>query len=265
MPSARNAFLRYRMNLWTETEKIWLTSEDWNGCNLGPIDLKQLEGKKAYVGGDLAKRGDTSSIILYFPKQDGLDNITILPFIFLPAERLKQKEEIEKVPWKTWERNQKIFTCPGAFIRAEFLADWIETLNGRFELLDFVYDRAYMSDLIPKLEDMGWSSDPGDDYAPRHLIEVPQTFLGMHPCVQVVEENIINKEINHAGHPVLAWMCSQVVIVENDASLSRFSKRKSKSKIDGIVALAMVSYRAKIKAATPLETSIYDERGILFF
>lgn len=264
MPSARNAFLRYRMNLWTETEKVWLTAEDWQGCNLEPIDIPALEGKKAFVGADLAKRGDTSSIILYFPKQDGLEHITILPFIFLPSERLERKAEIEKVPWKTWEQNQQIFTCDGAFIRAEFLADWIETLDGRFELLDFVYDRAYMSDLIPKLEDMGWSVDPGDDCAPRHLIEIPQTFMGMHPAIQCVEENIINKEINHAGHPVLSWMCSQVVIVENDQSLCRFSKRKSKSKIDGIVALAMVALRAKIKAATPVETCPYDERGILF-
>jgi phage terminase large subunit-like protein len=258
--SAQNAFKRYRMNMWVETEKVWITSEDWDACNLGPIDLGQLEGKRAYVGADLAKRGDTSSIILYFPVQEGLEHNTVLSFIFLPHERLLQKQQAEKTPWKRWERNQKIFTCPGAYIRAEFLADWIETLDGRYQLQDFVYDKAYMSDLLPKLEDMGWTSDPKDEYAPRHLIEIPQTFLGMHPCIQVLEEQIANRGINHGGHPVLSWMCRQVVIIENDQSLARFSKRKSKSKIDGIVALSMVTFAAKIREAEP-ET---DEPEIWF-
>lgn len=262
--SAQNAFKRYRMNLWTETEKVWIGAEAWNACHLADIDVHQLEGKQAYVGADLAKRADTSALILFFPKQTGLEHNTILPFIFLPHERLAFKDQEEKTPWRMWEQGKKIFTCPGSYTRAEFLADWIETLDGRFELLDFVYDKAYMSDLLPKLEDMGWSSNPAEEYAPRHLIEIPQTFMGMHPCIQVLEELITSKEINHGGHPVLSWMLSQVVVVENDASLCRFSKRKSKSKIDGIVALAMVAYRSKIKAATPVEASVYDERGILF-
>jgi phage terminase large subunit-like protein len=259
-PSQLFPFLRYKMNVWTETSKTWLQADVWNACNIEKIDVKTLEGKKCFIGADLAKRGDTSSLVLYFPKQDGISINTVVPFIFLPSERLAYKEQQEKTPWRRWEQNKHIFTCPGAFIKAEYLADFIESLDSRFEILDFVYDKSYMSDLLPILIDMGWTDDPNNKFAPRYLVEIPQTFLGMHPCIQYLEELITTKSLNHGGHPVLAWMVSQVVLVENDTDLCRFSKRKSRSKIDAIVALSMVAYRAKVKGNIS-NKSVYATRG----
>ena len=43
----------------------------------------------------------------------------------------------------------------------------------------------------------------------------------------------------HEGNPVLRWMFSNVTIQKDDNGNIRPSKKKSKEKIDGVVALAM--------------------------
>ena len=46
-------------------------------------------------------------------------------------------------------------------------------------------------------------------------------------------------ELRHGGNPVLRWMCSNVQIESDAAGNIKMSKKKSREKIDGMVALAM--------------------------
>lgn len=45
VPSALNAFLRYRMNVWTEAHSQWLDMDTWDSCAMGP-DADELEGRE---------------------------------------------------------------------------------------------------------------------------------------------------------------------------------------------------------------------------
>jgi phage terminase large subunit-like protein len=261
-PTSLNPFLRYKMNIWTAAEKSWLTGDQWNACNLGEIDPLSLEGKVCYLGMDLAKKVDTSALVLVFPPENETDNYIVLPFIFLPGETLADRQRTERIPWLDWKKRNLIFTTQGKVTQIEEILDMIEILDGRYQIKDIMYDRWRAPEILPQLEEIGWSADPNDSLASRYLIEHGQGFKDMSPAIRNLEELAISGRINHGGHEVLAWQVSCVAISEDDAGNVKFSKRKSKGKIDAVVSLAMAAYRAKVHPQE--EKSVYDERGILF-
>jgi phage terminase large subunit-like protein len=88
-------------------------------------------------------------------------------------------------------------------------------------------------------------------------------FVSQSAPTKYLEGLVLEKKINHGGHPVLSWMMSNVTIQEDPASNIKIHKGKSKDKIDGIAALIM----ALAEYMNTLEDggeSIYEDRGILF-
>ena len=72
---------------------------------------------------------------------------------------------------------------------------------------------------------------------------------------------LLEGRIRHGGNPVLRWMASNVVVETDTAGNIKPSKKRSKEKIDGIVAGIMALDRAVRNQGTP--DSIYDERDLL--
>ncbi|APS45907.1 hypothetical protein AVI48_15850 (plasmid) [Piscirickettsia salmonis] len=71
---------------------------------------------------------------------------------------------------------------------------------------------------------------------------------------------MISTKLHHNNNPVLNWMASNLVVVEDDAGNMKPSKRKSTEKIDGMVATAMAVGRL---IAGEDHNSIYNERELL--
>jgi phage terminase large subunit-like protein len=209
---------------------------------------------------DLAKKIDTSALVLVFPPDSENDDYIVIPYIFLPGDTLADKERNDRTPWRSWERRKLIYTTSGKVTNLNEILDLIDSLDARFDLKDIIYDRWRAPEIMPQLEEMNWCVDPKDQYADRYLIEYGQGFKDMSPAIRNLEELVIDGKINHAGHEALAWQVGCVAIVEDDAGNVKFSKRKSKGKIDAAVALAMAAYRARIYI--PLEVS---ENPIWFF
>jgi phage terminase large subunit-like protein len=74
----------------------------------------------------------------------------------------------------------------------------------------------------------------------------------MSPAVRFLEELVFGHRLNYAGHPVLAWQLSCVAILEVEAGNVRFSKKRSKGKIDAVIALAMAAIRARLLKSEPV-------------
>ena len=63
----------------------------------------------------------------------------------------------------------------------------------------------------------------------------------------------------HGGNPVLRWMAANVSLETDAADNWKPSKKKSRERIDGIVALIM-----GLERATCEQHSVYELRGPLF-
>ena len=248
-PTSLNPFLRYKMNMWTSSEKGWLTADQWNICNKGEIDLSDLEDRPCYMGMDLSKKTDTSAIVLAFPPEVAGDDYIVLPFIFLPGETLAERERTERIPWLDWKNRELIHCTDGKVIQMDEILEVIKMLDARFDIRDIMYDRWRAPEILPQLEDMGWCADPAQINAKRFLIEFGQGFKDMSPAARNMEEIILAGQLNHGGHEALAWQISCVAMSEDDAGNIKFSKKKSKGKIDAVVSMAMALYRARVHPA----------------
>ena len=74
---------------------------------------------------------------------------------------------------------------------------------------------------------------------------------------------VYGKQINHGNHPVLNWNASNVQIQADAAGNIKFSKAKSKSKIDGMVALVM-ALAQYMNQEEEDSGSVYQDKDILF-
>ena len=72
---------------------------------------------------------------------------------------------------------------------------------------------------------------------------------------------VLTEKLEHGGNEVLRWMASNVAAETDAAGNIKPSKKKSKEKIDGIVALIMGLGRLILKEAEG--GSVYEERGLL--
>ena len=73
---------------------------------------------------------------------------------------------------------------------------------------------------------------------------------------------IYSKQLNQADNPVMKWMVSNVQIQSDAAGNIKFSKAKSKSKIDGPVSMVMAL--AQYMNQEEDDRSVYDNKDILF-
>ena len=72
---------------------------------------------------------------------------------------------------------------------------------------------------------------------------------------------VLERHINHGGHPVLRWNMDNAFVRTDPAGNLKIDKEKSTEKVDGAVALVMALDRAMKNQGGG---SVYDERGLLF-
>jgi phage terminase large subunit-like protein len=89
-----------------------------------------------------------------------------------------------------------------------------------------------------------------------------QGFLSMAAPVKHLLQQFVGKaELEHGNNPVLTWMASNAVTIEDPAGNLKFDKSKSANKIDGIVALTMATGLAIQTNVGPTE-SYYDSHEL---
>ena len=79
----------------------------------------------------------------------------------------------------------------------------------------------------------------------------------MSPALRDLEQVLLEGELAHAGHPVLACVSPHTVIALDDAGNRKPSKRKSTGRIDGLIALAMAI------GVAPLQVPEIDVRSMI--
>jgi phage terminase large subunit-like protein len=79
-------------------------------------------------------------------------------------------------------------------------------------------------------------------------VEFGQGVASMSPALRDLEQVLLEGELAHGDHPVLTMSVSHAVITLDDAGNRKPSKRKSRGRIDGLVALTMAIGVAPLQA-----------------
>lgn len=247
-PSFESTFRRLHLNQWVGSELTWITDLDWMKCDLGKfvpaISAEQRRGADCYGGLDLASIRDICALIILFP---GTPNY-IMPFFFIPQDSVIERSKKENINYDQWVRNGLMITTPGNVTDYNYIKMYIMTLRKMYNIKKIGYDRWNSSQMVIDLVEQDMPMDP-----------FGQGYASMSAPTKELERQIMSREINHAGNPVLRWMASNVMLKEDPAGNIKVDKSKSKEKVDGIVALII----ALGEMMSDVESFVYDERGIL--
>ncbi|WP_020187875.1 terminase TerL endonuclease subunit [Methylopila sp. 73B] len=227
MPAKEPAFRNLILNQRVSAERHFLTASEWMASGAA-VDADRLAGRLCYAGLDLSAVRDLTALVLVFPDDDG--TFDVLPFFWLPADALREREEEDRVPYWAWKTGSHLLTTPGRTIDPAFVAHTVSDLAGRYDLRVLGYDRWRIDTFQKAL------ADTGLDLA---MAPFGQGYKDMAPAVDLLERLIAERRLRHGGHPVLTWNAANAVATADPAGNRKLDKARSRGRIDGLVALAM--------------------------
>ena len=251
-PGEENAFRQLRLNQWVKQAVRWMPMDKWDKCAFS-ADITQLEGRVCYGGLDLSSSTDITAFVLVFPPEYEDDKYIILPYFWIPEDNMQTRVARDHVPYDVWERQGYLETTEGNVIHYGYIEKFIENLGERFNIREIAFDRWGAVQMTQNLEGMGFT-----------VVPFGQGFKDMSPPTKELMKLVLEERIAHGGHPVLRWMMDNIYIRTDPAGNIKPDKEKSTEKIDGAVATIMALDRA-IRCGNNAGTSVYDNRGLIFF
>jgi phage terminase large subunit-like protein len=221
--SKQNTFRQFRLNQWVRQVTRWLDMLLWD-ANAGLVVEGQLEGRECYGGLDLSATSDFSAWVLFFP---GEEEDHVISRFWIPAGALERRGAMRDM-LAAWARSGDLTITDGDIIDQDVIEAQIDADARRFNIRDVGYDRWNATQLIRKLDDGGLPTTG-----------IAQTTSELNTAARELERRLGLRRLRHGGQPVLRWMADNVELYSDSNGLIKPSKKHSKEKIDGVVALVM--------------------------
>lgn len=241
-------FKTKNLNVWTDSSMAWISDDKWKKCG---DKLPNLKGRTCYGGLDLASTKDLNAFVLVFPPEKEGEKVWIKAWFWLPSETIQNKKEIANYP--QWERDGLIKSAGVAVTnQRQITTDIVEQISKDYDIKAFAFDRYLaFNGVIQDLTDSGLEG-----------FEFGQGYKSMSDPTKELERLVLSGKVGHGNNPILRWNCSNIEISMNEAGDIKMDKKKSREKIDGMVALVMAL--GCWKALNGDDTgSVYDNRGII--
>ncbi len=232
-PAYLNTFLRLHLNIRTNADVAWFDMARWDGCR-GTRTWEQLaedlEGEECFGGLDLASTEDLTAFVLYFPRADN----SVLAWFWCPKDNAVQREKRHRVPYIQWARDGALVLTPGNYTDVDYVERQVIDASKRYRMRELAFDRFGSQQTITHLQGAG-----------MEVVSYGQGFLSMNAPAKQLDMLVRSGRLRHGGHPVMRWMASNVMLEKDAADNWKASKKRSREKIDGIVALLMALGRAE--------------------
>ncbi len=245
-PSKLNAFKNKQLNIWTDSEARWLQNADWARGTVAGL-REAMVGRRCWGGLDIARVHDLTSFALVFPPDEPVrgmrianagdvvaDKWKVLSWHWCPEETIMKRAFNDRVPYDKWREQGWIEATPGNVTDFASLQAAILRICAQYQVADIGFDRMFANATIQNLQTEGIS-----------MVEFGQGFLSMAAPTSQLERLLLGGELVHEGSPLLSWQAGNVVTEMDAAGNLKPSKRKSRERIDGIVASIMGLGRAQ--------------------
>lgn len=221
---AERFFRRFILNQHVSAEIANAIDMDlWDQCT-EEVDYEEIKGLTNTAGLDLSASCDITGFVQCF-YDEANDRYIIYPHLFVAYDRIEDKEREDRVPYSQWVKLGYIHSFDGGYINYKKIQQYIFDNSMNNEILAF--DRWGSPAIKQNLEEA------------FNMLDFGQGYRSMSPAINTFEELLIDKKIVIAKNPCLRWMAKNTVALTDDAGNVKYSKRKSRKKIDGIIAMVM--------------------------
>ncbi len=227
MPLQENMFRRMFLNQHVATDHIKnaINMDLWYEC-VKDINIDELKGCKCWGGLDLSSQHDITAFVLIFFNEDTQKYI-VVPYLFTAKETLIEREEKDKNPYSTWVRQKFLLSTKGRYVSFEDVLEKMHELDKEFDIQEIGFDRFGSQTIMNRLEDV-WN-----------VVPLGQGTGTMTGAIRDFENLLIDKKLIIANNDVLHFMAKNCIACYNENMDVKYSKKKSKFVIDGIIAMLM--------------------------
>ena len=245
MPTKQNNFRRLRLDQWVSQVTRWLDVAFWDKCD-SPLNMSKLKGMQCWAGLDMSSSIDITALVLVFPRENGFYDI--LPFLWVPEERIEERSNKDKVPYDVWVREGYMYATPGNTVDYSFIEAKIEMLFEIYNIRAIAYDRWGAEYITQRLELKGIT-----------VVPFGQGFKSLSYPTKEFQKLVMKSKMRHGNNPVMRWMFDNIAMEMDAAENIKITKKKSTGRVDGMVALVMgLDGALRIEN----ETSVYEDGGI---
>lgn len=212
----------------TET---YVDVKDVQECKVANIDWR---GRVVYLGLDLSESNDNTSVAMVSVDDDNKILADVVAFI--PEGRIEEKSAYEKVNYRGLLTGGKVIACGDRVIDYSTVEAYIIGVEKRYsvQVQAIGYDRWNALSTAQKLENEGYN-----------LVEVRQHSSVLHSPTKLLKEKILNKEFEYTSNPLLEINFQNARCVYDTNKNIYIAKKKSKGKVDMVVALLNAMYLAE--------------------
>ncbi|PKM61420.1 MAG: terminase [Firmicutes bacterium HGW-Firmicutes-4] len=227
MPLQENMFRRMFLNqhVVLDGEKGAINMDLWDLCTKD-ISYDSLKGMPCWNGLDLSSSKDITAFVQVF-YDELMDKFIIWPHLFTPKDTVIKREEEDKNPYSKWIKDGELIALSGKYINFELLMDYVYTIEEDFEFQESGFDRWGSPTILNRLEEK-WD-----------IVPMGQGMQTMTPIINDFECLLIDERIIIVENDCFRTMAKNCVAVFDDAMNVKYSKRKSRFKIDGIIGMLM--------------------------
>lgn len=248
MPGAAAAYQQDRLNIWVNSNAPWLSMDGWKRGQSAWL-LEELRGQPCFGAIDLSSKIDLSAFALCFPPTATRLRWRYLVRCFTPLDTLVARARRDRAPYLQWAE-MRIPGTPWSYLTTNH-GNRIDQAVIRQAVKDardlFAFD-------IKQIGFDPWNAATIEQDLTAdgfEVIEIPQVLKHMSLPTKDFGADVLDGLADFGGDPQQAWMASNVVVYEDGPENIKPVKKKSRGRIDGIVASIMGRKLAGMDAADP--------------
>jgi phage terminase large subunit-like protein len=246
MPAAAATFRQKRLNEWVNTDAPWLSLDGWRkgqSTLSREAFLESLKGRRCYLGIDLSSKIDLAAVALMFPPDVEGVKWRLLAYCFTPADTLIERAHRDRAPYQQWVKDGWLTTTPGNRIDYDAIRDRLNELDQMFDFGEMGFDPWNAGNLQANLVTDGFDAS--------QVVEIPQTMNHMSAPAKDFEADVLDGLIDAGGNPLMSWCVSNVVVQRDGKDNIYPVKKKSRGRIDPVVAAIVARKLAAREMAVP--------------
>ncbi|SFA55556.1 Phage terminase-like protein, large subunit, contains N-terminal HTH domain [Parageobacillus thermantarcticus] len=247
VPEKMRSFLTKNMNIWVDQkDNGYIPLDKWRACATSKkIDL---DVRECYIGVDLSKKIDLTSISGVVPLGDG--RFYVWSHSFIPEDTLAEKRRTDKVPYDLWVEQGWITVTPGAVVDYHFIQSYIKKLadDKLWDIKEICYDPYNATHFAQEMEAEGYT-----------MVEIRQGIRTLSEPTKFFRELVFSGKIVHDDNPVLNWAVGNAVVRQDHNENIMLDKDKSTDRIDPLAAAINAMTRAMTRTETVDINEITEE------